>query len=96
MNIKDVDNLAELAKIELSQAEKEQLLSDMESILGYVKQIESVEVPDIESEYKNRNVWREDLPASDMMNSNQEFSREQIIGQFPDEKDGFVKVKKIL
>ena len=90
MEIKDVEKLAELAKIELNDSEKQQLLSDMESILGYVKQIESVEVPDVELEYKNRNVWREDLPVS------RDFSREQIIGQFPEEKDGFVKVKKIL
>ena len=45
MNIKDVENLAELAKLELSADEKESLLHDMEGILGYVKQIEAVEVP---------------------------------------------------
>ena len=58
MQIKDVENLAELAKIELNEAEKKQLLSDMESILGYVQQIESVEVSDLELEYKNKNVWK--------------------------------------
>ena len=39
MNIKDVENLAELARIELTEEEKKEILSDMESILGYVKQI---------------------------------------------------------
>ena len=90
MQIEDIEKLAELAKIELTDVEKQGLLKDLDGILGYVKQIESVDVPDTELEYKNRNVWREDEIK------NREFSREEIIRQFPDAKDDFVKVKKIL
>jgi len=90
MLIGDIEKLAELAKIDLSDKEKEVLLKDMDGILDYVKQIESVEVPDIKLDYANKNVWREDLPASRI------FSREQIISQFPDSQGGFVKVKKIM
>ncbi len=90
MDIKNVENLAELARLELTQEEKEKLLSDMESILGYVKQINEVEVEDIETSYNLYNVWRSDelsLP---------EFSKELILKQFPDSQDGFIKVQKIL
>lgn len=90
MNIEDIEKLAELAKIDLSEKEKEVLLKDMDGILDYVKQIESVDVPDVKLDYAHKNVWREDVPASRV------FSREQIILQFPDEKDDFVKVKKIM
>lgn len=90
MNIEDVEKLAELAKIELTSNEKERLLSDMEGILGYVKQIQEVKVEEVEPEYSNKNVWRKDGLAS------RGFSREEIISQFPDSKDDFVKVKKIL
>ena len=90
MEIKDVENLAELAKIELSPEEKKRVLSDMEGILGYVKVIESVDTPDMDIDYSHRNIWREDELA------HREFSREEIISQFPDSQDGFVKVKKIL
>jgi len=90
MDIKDVEKLAELAKIELNDTEKQNLLKDMEGILGYVKQIQEVKVEDIEPEYKNKNVWREDLPTASV------FSKDLIINQFPDSQDGFVKVKKIL
>ena len=92
MNIKDVENLAELAKIELSEEEKVNILKDMEGIIDYVKQIESVEVEDIQPEYENRNVWREDLPEGGAP----DFSRELIVSQFPESQDGFLKVKKIL
>ena len=90
MNIQDVENLAELARIELSSDEKQSLLKDMQGILEYVKVIESVEVGDVEAEYKLYNVWREDVADG------REFSGELITGQFPDAQDGFLKVKKIL
>jgi aspartyl-tRNA(Asn)/glutamyl-tRNA(Gln) amidotransferase subunit C len=102
MNIKDVQNLAELARIELSEEEKKELLSDMDSILGYVKQIEEVKTPTLSKgrgadpvgvgfeEYKLHNVWREDKLEE------REFSKEIITEQFPDSQDGFLKVKKIL
>jgi len=96
MEIKDVENLAELARIELSEEEKKDLLSDMDSILGYVKQIElpSAEIDrsiEPSSEVSQiYNVWREDEITP------REFSHELIVEQFPDAQDGFLKVKKIL
>ena len=90
MDLKDVENLAKLARIELSEEEKREILSDMKGILDYVKVIEKAEVADTKSEYNLRNVWREDKTE------HREFSRELIAEQFPDSQDGFLKVKKIL
>lgn len=90
MEIKDVEHLAELAKIELSQSEKEQILKDMDGILAYVKQIEDVEVEDIIPEYNHKNEWREDVLDQ------KDFDMNLIVKQFPDSHDNFVKVKKIL
>ncbi|MFA6520442.1 MAG: Asp-tRNA(Asn)/Glu-tRNA(Gln) amidotransferase subunit GatC [Candidatus Paceibacterota bacterium] len=90
MEIKDVENLAELAKIELSLEEKEDILKDMGGILEYVKTIEKVDVGDIALDHEQKNVWREDIVES------RDFSRDLILGQFPDSQDGFLKVKKIL
>lgn len=87
-----MERLAELARIELTEEEKESLLRDFDSILAYVKQIEEVPInsegnPEAE---ETRNVLREDEPL------NRDFSKESIISQFPDSRDGFLKVKKIL
>ena len=90
MEIKDVEKLADLAKIDLTTEEKKQILKDMDGILDYVKQIEKVEVNDINPSYNVRNVWREDNIEE------RDFSHEIIIKQFPDSQDGFLKVKKIL
>lgn len=90
MNIKDVENIAKLARIELGEDEKQEILLDMESILGYVKAVQTAEIGDFKQENQIYNIWREDLPDG------REFSKEVITGQFPDAKDGFLKVKKIL
>ncbi len=92
MEIKDIEKLAELAKIELTDGEKAKLLKDLDSILGYVKQIEVVDLPAQAEvpEYENRNVWREDTPEL------RDFSVDLITKQFPGSQDGFVKVKKIM
>jgi len=98
MDIKDVENLAQLARIELTEEEKKDLLSDMDSILGYVKQVEDLKVENAEPELNVYNVWREDSPrlAQAGQDRTGEFSRDLIIKQFPDSQDGFLKVKKIL
>jgi len=97
MNIRDVENLAKLARIELTEEEKSELLSDMDSILEYVKQVEEMKIPTDEvvgiptlKGVGTYNVWREDKEEP------REFSKELITKQFPDAKDGFLKVKKIL
>ena len=85
-----MENLAELARIELSEEEKRGLLLDMEKILEYVKQVEEVKGKDMKPDYKLRNVWREDELAP------RDFSHELIVSQFPDSQDGFLKVKRIM
>lgn len=97
MDIKDVEDLAELAKLELTQEEKEKILSDMGGILAYVKIIEDVDLPmqtgveETDVEYEHRNIWREDEPVE-----SDDSSYDLITKQFPDSQDNFVKVKKIL
>ncbi len=90
MDIKDVENLANLARIELSDDEKASMLEDMKSILAYVKTIEEVQVEDMQGDYTVHNVWREDAVIK------REFSADLLIEQFPNKQDNFLKVKKIL
>lgn len=90
MEIKDVEKLTELARLELTEEEKKELLKDMDSVLAYVKMIEEVKIEDLEIKHDVYNVWREDEEKD------RDFSKDLITGQFPDSKDGFLKVKKIL
>ena len=90
MDIKDVENLARLARIDLNEEEKKELLSDMKGILNYVKIIEKVETNGVAPTDSLKNVWREDAIMP------REFSKELITEQFPDAQNNFLKVKKIL
>lgn len=90
MEIKDVENLAELARIEMSLEEKKEILKDLGSILKYVDQIKEAKAEDVELKYDLKNVWREDISEK------RDFSKDLIKEQFPDKKDDFLKVKKIL
>ncbi len=91
MELKDVEKLAELARIEMNDDEKKELLGDLQSILGYVDQIESVEVQDIEPDYTITNVMREDEePHAKGMYT------EELLNSAPQKKDGYIKVKQIL
>lgn len=100
MDIKDVENLAKLARIEIGEDEKQEILSDMKGILEYVKQIEEVkeDVQHSVLDTSNYNIWREDSPrlAQAGQARTAEFSHDLIVRQFPDSQDGFLKVKKIL
>ncbi len=90
MDIKDVENLAELARLELSNTEKEELLKDMKSILAYVGQVEKAKAGESKGENGNHNVWREDASLG------RDYSPEAIVEQFPKKDGRYLKVKKIL
>ncbi len=97
MELKDVENLAELAKLDISDAEKQSLLKDFDSILAYVDMIKEADVGDVVGESSVYNVWREDLPRQAGEERKEiDFSSELITSQFPESQDNFVKVKKIL
>lgn len=90
MNIQDVEKLADLARLELSDDEKTSLLKDFDSILAYVDMIRSADTDAKRSTPELYNVWREDAPRD------RQFSHDLVVGQFPEQQDGFLKVKKIL
>ncbi len=87
----DIKNLADLARIEVSDAEAEGLTGQIDSILGYVGQIKDStgnaerEIPRL------RNVMREDV----VINGDGEYT-EKLLNNAPQRDAKFFKVKKIL
>ena len=85
-----MENLAELARLELTDKEKEKILIDLDSILKYVQQIKKVKVGKVQPTFQLFNVWREDEEKT------REFTKDGILEQFPEKHGDFLKVKKIL
>jgi len=90
---KDIKNLAELARVEISSEEKEGFKKHIEDILEFVSQIQEVDVP-IDKEGSlgvNKNNMREDGEP----HRSGEFT-EDILELAPNKKSGYFKVKKII
>lgn len=88
----DIQALADLSRISVSEEEQESLAGDLENILAYVSELKEAEVGD-GSENETalvRNVMRADEPTEDIS------TPEDILNEAPKTKNGFVVVKKIL
>ncbi len=94
-----IDHLAELSDFKLEEAEKESLRGDLENIIKYISELDSLDTEGIEPTYQvfeMENVWREDeiLP--------QDADREKLLKTAPSfhGKEGVedyqIKVPKVL
>lgn len=88
-----IEDLAKLARVGLSESEKVSLSSDMNAILEYVKQLEEVDTSNLESTSQVTglsNVTREDKIVKSVL------TRDELLCNAPDIEDGFIKVKPVL
>jgi len=93
MEIKDIEKLAELARIELTEEEKAKYLKDIGAILVYVDQIKGVVAGT--SEEKKADDLRNVMRADEIKNESGE-NTANIVGEFPLKDGNYLKVKKIL
>lgn len=94
ISIKEVEHIANLARIELTEAEKKEFTDQLSDVLGYVEQLKEVNTDGVEpiSQVTGMvNVAREDL-----IKDSDEKTRQGIIKNFPDRQDEYVKVKQVL
>ena len=89
----DIKHLAELSEFSLSDAEIDSLQGDLQGIIGYISQLDELDVSDVEPTYQvfeMENVWRDDeiLP--------QEADREALLALTKESKDNQIKVPKVL
>lgn len=89
----DVLHLAQLSSLELSKAEIDGLKNDIGNILGYVEQLNGLNVDNIEPTYQVtdlENVWRDDTIIDYGV------TREDLLRCAPESVDNQVKVPKVL
>ena len=91
---KDVDKLADLSRIEMTDDEKNEIQKDLESILGYVSELQEVvaEEPPVEDRIGMlKNVMREDEgPHAERTHT------KEVVASAPNSEGDYIKVKKIL
>ncbi|MDD4290146.1 MAG: aspartyl/glutamyl-tRNA amidotransferase subunit C [Patescibacteria group bacterium] len=86
---KEIEKIAELAKIKLSENEENVLFKDINDILDYVKKIQKYKVSkNIKvNNYKDFSLRRDEI---------KDFPGDLLISQFSDKKDKLLRVKKVL
>ncbi len=98
MEIKDIEKLASLSRLALSDAEKETMRKEFDSILEYIAAIQEVSATSSEktrSIIATVNVMREDnSPASGPHESG--IYTEALVGAAPRREGNYIRVKKIL
>jgi aspartyl-tRNA(Asn)/glutamyl-tRNA(Gln) amidotransferase subunit C len=92
LTIKDVEHVARLARLELSEGEKEAMTRQLGAILGYAESLNALDVKGVEPTahvLPLKNVLRPDVPEASL-------PREQALANAPDAAKGCFRVPKIL
>ena len=89
---KDVEHVARLARLALTEEEKEKFTVQLSKILEYVEKLKELDTSNVQPTahpFFSKTVWREDksLPFTDV---------ESILKNAPDREDNFFKVKKVI
>jgi aspartyl-tRNA(Asn)/glutamyl-tRNA(Gln) amidotransferase subunit C len=89
----DVQHLAQLSSLALSDQEVDSLRADIAGILDYINQLQELDTTGVEPTYQVtdlENVWRDDVINDYGIN------RQELIDLAPDSLGGQIKVPKVL
>ena len=94
ISLEEVEHIAELARIKLTKEEKIEFSDELSDILGYIEQLQKVDTSGVEPVSQVTgliNVLKEDI-----VKNCDEDDKKKIVDNFPEEKDGYVKVRQVM
>ncbi|MBN4076456.1 Asp-tRNA(Asn)/Glu-tRNA(Gln) amidotransferase subunit GatC [Gemmatimonas aurantiaca] len=89
---RDVEKVAQLARLELGEEELDTLANDLTDIVGYVETLEKIDTSGVNPQTQfiaTENVFREDEPRASL-------PREQALKNAPRKTEEFFLVPKVL
>ena len=89
---KDVDHVANLARLEFTEAEKDSLIGDLNKVLGYIEKLNELNTEDediIVNPYYIENRFRED-------DIEQSMKVEDVVANAPQSLEGYIVVPKVI
>lgn len=92
VSIKELEKIAHLAKIELSEDEKQGMLRDFNKILHFVEKVKELELDNVESMIyvsDRNNATREDVKGK-------ESSQQDALKNAPDHDTDYIKVPRMV
>ncbi|QGG49003.1 Asp-tRNA(Asn)/Glu-tRNA(Gln) amidotransferase subunit GatC [Heliorestis convoluta] len=88
----EVEHVAKLARLELSEGEVEKYTVQLNAILEYARKLDDLDtsnVPPTAHAFPLENIMREDKVTASM-------EQERVVANAPDEEEGFFKVPRIV
>ena len=88
----DVEHVARLARLELSEADKERMRLELDGILSYIDKLRALDIEGVEPTshaVPMTNVMREDVPRAS-------FPQADMLANAPDRSGDFFRVPKII
>ena len=92
ITIKELEHLATLARIKLTEDDKKSLVREFDSILGYIDQLKKV---DVSLENENRVGAVKNISRPDEVQNTSSQDRERLLKEAPQRVGDFIAVKKI-
>lgn len=92
INKKDVEYVAELARLNFTEEEKEDLIQDLNSVLGYIEKLNEINTDDVDiivNPYYIENRLREDEVKPSM-------ELKDVLLNAPDKLDDYFLVPKVI
>ncbi|MBI4390337.1 MAG: Asp-tRNA(Asn)/Glu-tRNA(Gln) amidotransferase subunit GatC [candidate division NC10 bacterium] len=92
ITLKEVEHVARLARLALSDEEKEQMRSQLDRILGYIEKLNQLDTTAVEATshvIPMTNVFREDAVIPSL-------PRDEALANAPDRLEGFFQVPRII
>lgn len=89
----DIEHLAGLSNFALSEAEIQSLQKDLQGIIAYISELDSLDTKDVEPTYQvfeMENIWRADEIVP------QDATREELLALTREAIDHQIKVPKVL
>jgi len=93
LNKKEVEHIAALARVRISEDEKETFSKQLSSILDYVNQLQEVTASGISETAQVTGI--ENAMRKDEMCGASKETRDQIVKNFPEPEDDLCKVKSV-
>lgn len=88
----EIEKIARLARLELSEEEKQKFSNQFESIIKWINELNEVDTTTIEPIFSITGIENNLRKDEEYIFEN----REQIIKNFPNKEYDFVKVKKVI
>ena len=91
INKEELEHLAKLSRIELSEREKDKILKDLKEILDYFEELQGLDTSNVKPMTGGtdlKNITRDD-------NEREKTNGRQGVENFPETKDGLLKVPSV-